>query len=700
MGLQVIHRLIYNGFIVAPINLVRGLVMALKFVRQTLIPLGVLLSLLSCSKKDAENEGFLPKLSEITVEDVLSEEDYAKAIAKASLWSAVVSALKTNEFDTSSSTGLSDSLGTPSVSQFVTDTTQRTAYQTERVTAFVTTASSQWCQTAPASFSIVNPGTVLGLATGGFKVASDGKTPVALTLNANVYLASYKLGTSASNPTRYMFVTVPAATPGAGISVAPDGSTYGYPIAMYAHAATGGLGYPEIAAAVGDLQSTHIVIAPVFPGEPVCKTYDTGTTTCTGDNILVAANANDVGKVYEDDVVDLLGAFECAKRLTTVSTYVGTTAAGTENFGSKYAKINASLAASAYAAYNTAATTYGAGAACTGASAAINAQCAGAQTVYVSAGQPLTYIFGLGRGGNVVNLALARAGGLNSVLGGTSTTLKAAVTGTATGGSPPYPGVYAPEMFSCAAAIAPQSTFSAGFNKIILNSWVNQGSDFVAADKLALLNAAVPGFASMKATVQSYLDDATLDTDAKKGAAIAGYIKKIDGVMHIPLAHGGLQNWGKYFQGRFAGESLNTSTTTPNGGPTIEDAQGAFLVLHGRNDVVANISNSKIYTGVGAGVTTTLMSKESAPQAAPGINWVGLEVAALAGVTDNGHVSDASFLGGKTVVDADSKMVSTVSTTIYVDKTPGETIGVFLSTSGACATAINGQADATNNPDR
>jgi hypothetical protein len=505
-----------------------------------------------------------------------------------------------------------------------------------------------------------------------------------------------------------MFVTVPEATPAANKgAVAPDGTNYGYPITVYAHASTGGLGYPEIAASLGDLQSNHIVIAPVFPGEPVCKTYDTGTSTCTGDNILVPANTADVGKVYEDDVVDLLGAFECAKRLTTVPKYAGTTdTTTTETFSAKYAKVNAALAATAGAKYtdlkdNGAGGATAAGAACTSSnSTAVNTGCAGALAVYTSAGQPLSYIVGLGRGGNVVNLALARAGGLNSVLAGTDATLIGAVRGSATGTNPPYPGVYAPEMFSCAATIAPQSTFTAGFNKLMLDAWVKKGSDVIPAEKLALLNAAVPGFSGIKTKIESYLDDASLDTDDKKAASIAGYIKKIDGVMHIPLAHGAVQNWGKYFQGRYVNESLNTSTETPNGGATIEDAQGAFLVLHGRKDIVSNVSNSQVYTGVGASVTAALLNKANAPQAAPGINWVGLEVQPADGVSDNNHISDASFLGGKTIVDANSKTVSTVDTANYVDKTPAATIAQFLSSTGACGVAINGQADTENNPAR
>ncbi len=682
--------------------------MRLKFGQLTLIPLGILLFLLSCGKKTAENEGFIPKLSELTKEDVLTDEKLAQQGAQDTLWSAVVAALKTTEFDNSSLFNFQAGLGSSSVSQFVTDSTQRTVYQTERVTSFVQTASTQWCNTAPTAFTIVNPGKVLGLTTGGFKLGgADGKTPVALAANANVYLAKYKLGTSASAPERYMFITVPEAAPSAATgAVAPDGTNYGYPLAVYAHASTGGLGYPEIAAALGDLQANHIVIAPVFPGEPVCKTYDTGTSTCTGFNILVDANTADVGKVYEDDVVDLLGAFECAKRLTTVPKFEGTTADGTETFNTKYAKVNAALAATAQATYSSLANNGSggsspAGTGCTSSNvAAVNTGCAGALAVYLSAGQPLSYIVGLGRGGNVANLALARAGGLNSILAGTDATLINAVRGTATGSTPPYPGIYVPEMFSCAATIAPQSTFTAGFNKVVLDAWVKKGGDYIPPDTLKLLNAAVPGYAGIKTKIETYLDDATLDTDAKKAAAIAGYIKKIDGVMHIPLAHGGLQNWGKYFSGSFAGQKLNTSTTTPNGGATIEDSQGAFLVLHGRKDKVSSISNSQVYTGVGASVTAALQDKANAPQAAPGINWVGLEVTPLDSVKDNNHVTDASFLAGATVVDAASKMASNLDTANYVGKTPAGAIGQFLSATGACGVAINGQADTDNNAAR
>jgi hypothetical protein len=263
------------------------------------------ISLSSCGKKTAENAGFTESLGETTVDDFITEESSAAD----GLWTALVSALKTIDFDKTSADSLRASLGKPSIPTTLTSSTELATFNTAQTTSYVTSASSQWCQTKPAALTIVNPGsTKLGLSTGGFKLDSAGK-PVALAANVNVYLAKYKLGKETTEPDRYMYITVPEASPSASAGVTTDGTNYGYPVVAYAHAGASGLAYEEIAGLFGDLQANHIIFAPVFPGEPVCATYDTGTSTCTGSNVLVAANANDKASVYENDVIDLLGSF-------------------------------------------------------------------------------------------------------------------------------------------------------------------------------------------------------------------------------------------------------------------------------------------------------------------------------------------------------------------------------------------------------
>jgi hypothetical protein len=256
-------------------------------------------------------------------------------------------------------------------------------------------------------------------------------------------------------------------------------------------------------------------------------------------------------------------------------------------------------------------------------------------------------------------------------------------------------------MFSCVATLGAQSTFVAGANKLILEAWVKKGSDYFTPTTLQKLDY-VPGFSAVKGKIQGYIADATLGTDAKKAEAMAAYIQKIDGMLHAPLAHGSVQNWGKVFTARAAQETLNTANpgTDPNGGATYEDAQGAWLLLHSQKDKVSNISNTQLYTGVGLTVTVTAQTQAEADQSVPGINWLGLEVV-NANVEDNGHVFDKSFLGGatKAVTDATTgKPVSNIDTTGYVDQTPAAAIAKWLSSSGACGTSVNGQADTVNDP--
>jgi hypothetical protein len=685
--------------------------MRLRFGRQIKILSVLSISLSSCGEKTAKNNGFTESLGETTVDDFITDE----VKAADGLWTALVGALKTIDFDKSSAEALRASLGKPSIPTTLTISAELSTFNTAQTTSYVTSASSQWCQTKPAALTKANPGTKLGLSTGGFKLDSSGK-PTALAANANVYLAKYKLGKDAAEPERYMFVTVPEAAPSANAGVTTDGTNYGYPVVAYAHAGASGLAYEEIAAVFGDLQANHIIFAPVFPGEPVCATYDTGTSTCTGNNILVQANTNDKPLIYENDVIDLLGSFECLKKLTTPPT--GTTDKdgvftpdGQEAISSKWALIQMTVAN----ALNGNVTTLGGitGTACTTPSNPDYASCQKAYAGYVAASQPLAYLIGAGRGGNVANLAAARAGGINATLAADETApglsaeqitaitnAKAAVRGTFTG---TYPGVYVPEMFSCVATLGAQSTFVAGANKLILEAWVKKSSDYFTPATLQKLDM-IPGFSAIKSKLHGYIDDTALETDAKKAEAMAAYIQKIDGLLHAPLAHGSVQNWGKVFTARAASETLNTANppAEPNGGATYEDALGSWLLLHSQKDKVANVSNTQLFTGVGLTVTLTAQKPAETDQSVPGINWLGLEVV-NAEVEDNGHVFDKSFLGGKTkaVTDATTgNPVSNIDTTGYADQTPAAAIAKWLSSSGACGTAINGQADTVNNTAR
>ncbi|HYX39860.1 MAG TPA: hypothetical protein VE954_42740 [Oligoflexus sp.] len=643
--------------------------MAFKFSRLTLIPIGIFLSLPSCGEKTAENEGFIPKLSEITKEDVVTEA----AVTGDSLWNAVTTLLEIPGLEGTQADVIT-SLGTPST--LITDTTKATAAANAKIGAVVATATEQQCDAGAATGPFLTDLTAtiaagisqkysITIATGGFKIDSTTGAPTNLggqtTLTTKVYLMSYKL----KNDTdfRYAFLSVPQATPLAqtlAVKTEAAGTTYGFPLALYAHASTSGLSYGEIAKVAGDLQLGHILLAPAFPGEKICISPD-ANNACTDD---IGKTSVGTSKPYQNDVTDLLGAYECVRtKLTTYAATAGasgsfsTTAGGTVAI-SNYAKISTDMLNSA---------TYG-------------ATLAGASL------QPLTYTIGLGRGANVIALAQQRAGAINSVLSsaGTdtaTTTAKAALTAA---------GIVAPQTFSCAVSAGGNFTLAHGKNKVYLNYWVAGYSDFIPAASQTALEA-IPGFKEIHATIATIRDDAAKD-EATKAAEIAAYVKAIDSSFLMSLYHGSVANWGKMYRAKYyagaaaalaaggnaAGAAAAASTATK----TLAAAQGANLVMNGTKDKVADLSNSLIFTGVGAGVTAAIATEKgttgsTSPLAAlGGVNWLSLGINQDG--SDNGHVSDVTFLTGKSISKTLTKITSTVDEAAYLDKMPSEIISAWL----------------------
>jgi hypothetical protein len=236
--------------------------------------------------------------------------------------------------------------------------------------------------------------------------------------------------------------------------------------------------------------------------------------------------------------------------------------------------------------------------------------------------------------------------------------------------------------------LAPQATFTAGRNKLYLDYWVKGESGFVSAASAAKLDL-VPAFAQIKATIAAITADAGKNEDAK-ATAISSYVSAIDGTFNIGLAHGALQNWGKALTAKYLVNSAPTSAAS-----TLAAAQGAGLILHGLKDAVADVGNTKILSAVASGVSTALESKSATsttdPRTVGGVRWLALGVTPATAVTDNGHVADASFLTGKTAAPATTGITTNITdTTAFVDKTPVETIGLWLG--ATCRTALNADA--------
>ncbi|RZA22922.1 MAG: hypothetical protein EOP10_14130, partial [Proteobacteria bacterium] len=483
----------------------------------------------ACGAKKQVNEGFPPSLEELNATDM--EDPF---------WKLVREKLQISAIEGDTEDQLISNLGQPP-SYFFNDE-EFAAEIGAQAGAYLATAESSVCA------EIQTPLTDLLPTTNALVITNGAAAPLS-PLSAKVYMMKYKL--KGDTEFRSSILTVPV-TPPAGVpmvSVQNETSgTRGYPLIMYAHAGIGGLAYPEIAQSLGLLQSAYIIAAPVFPGEPLCKIYDEGTTTCSGANIASAAVGTSLP--YENDATDLLGLHDCIK--TFAAGAAKATSTGTEDLGAKILKISAA-AQTAFATANP-----------------IKA---------AAAGSPVTITAGLGRGAAVSGLALARAGAYNTVFGGTDA---AAITALATKG-------VRPSMFSCSIMAAPQASFVTGINRLFLDYWV-RGTSNALNPQAQGAGELVPGFKAIHAKISAIRANAAL-SEEQKVDAIAAYAKSIDLVNQTYLMHFGLQNFGKYLTAERTAMADATAAAL-----TLKNAQGAALVMHGIQDKIANITNSELLT--------------------------------------------------------------------------------------------------------
>lgn len=602
-----------------------------------------ILGLLSCNKKSEPNVGFPPAV------DQLDPDDFENP-----LWTAVRNLLEIPAIDGSSLQNLAASLAIPST--LITDVTKSTTETNKQVAAYVAGAASQHCAEIKTPLIDINPGAAVGLSNA-FEVKNG--TPTALALPAKVYWMNYKL--TGDSDFRNALVTVPSTDPttahaaSAALATKSDSSgAFGYPIVMYSHAGTGGLAYEEIALSLGQLQMGHIVAAPVFPGEPLCKTYDltTGGKSCSESAQLSPAVGS--AQPYKSDSEDLLGLYECMKvfagQTGGIATVDANGATGTENISTKILKISASVQTEAQAA---------------GQATNSNALLA----LSAAAASPVTLAVGLGRGAGVTALAMARAGAINSISFSAKTddaTVTAQAGLTAAG--------VTPGLFSCAAIVSPHATFSAGKNRIFLDFWVRDASGLLTPDQ-ATASDQIPGFSFIHQSIAAIRDDAAL-SQTEKATQISEFVKAIDATMHLTLFHGSVQNFGRVFRSKLIAD-------TGSAGRTLAAAQGAALNLHGTKDTVADISSTQLFSSIGVTTSTSLASLGLAP----GVKWLALGIeppASSLGADGNlasgdlGHVGDISFLGGSSAAFASVTSSADVDTSSFLGKTPGDLVALWL----------------------
>ncbi len=621
---------------------------------------GVAVLTAACGSARKSNEGF-PK----AIEDLVAE-DYED-----SLWKKIRAILGIDPVGGTSEDDLITNLASLSDLVAVSDLAELQAQA--QIAKVVGDAEKSVC------LDIKIPPTALRDA---FKINNGDPAPKALPLPARVFRFEYKL--TGDTDFRQALVTVPQMLPGAAhaaaaqIAVQSESSgSFGYPILMYGHAAASGLAYEEIALSLGDLQSGHIIAAPVFPGEPLCASYDTiagvKTSACTGSNILAAPVGTSLP--YENDVTDLLGLHDCMKKWVAAGA-----SGGAEDLSTKIVAINASAKAALAP------------------SAALFAAAAGA---------PVSIVSGLGRGASVAGLALARAGAINSVYFAASPDATA-VAALGTKGA-------VPALFSCSLMIAPQASFTSGKNKLYLDFW-GKGSSTVLSPAQQVLADSIPTFASVHAKIQGIRTHAGLSED-DKAAVIGVYVKGIDLLLNIPLMHGGLQNFGKQFTARLL---LLDPTKAAAADHTLKAAQGAALVLHGSKDAIADVGNSVLLSNVGVGLSSGFSpplepAGEEPPAGAEtpaegggvedpveptfiqGINWLALEIQPPEDSLDEngqlpagdfGHVASVNFANGKSIENSNTQ--SNIVTTEFLNLTPGDVTGKWLATQ--CTASINATA--------
>jgi hypothetical protein len=314
--------------------------------------------------------------------------------------------------------------------------------------------------------------------------------------------------------------------------------------------------------------------------------------------------------------------------------------------------------------------------------------------------QPITIGVGLGRGANVIALAQQRAGAINSILASTKTD----DTTTALKGKLTEAGIQAPETFNCSLAAGGNFTFAHGLNQVFVDYWVSGFTKSLTEAQTVAIEG-IPGFKEIHTKISAIVNDTSKD-EATKATEIANHIKLIDSTFQMPLLHGSVANWGKMYRAKYykgkaeglaAANQLQEAAVAANiAKKTLAEAQGSYLLLNNLKDDAANVSNTQLLSGIGSGVTVKIATEKATENSTSslatlgGINWLamGISPAARANDSDKGHVSDLSFLTGKTADKTVTKMTSTIDDTSYLNKTPNEVIKAWVS--GEClAKSIN-----------
>lgn len=441
----------------------------------------------------------------------------------------------------------------------------------------------------------------------------DGSTAVA----AKVYKMKYKLKASTStteSDARTALVVVPDVC-----------GTDKCPIVAYGHGGDRGLSYSDIVGTFGSQQTSHIIVAPTFPGEPLCKSgVSSGADKAACDSSGVDEAPVGTSIPWDNDVDDLMGVQNCL-----IKSYAGLFGGSTPLRAAIAAKTRP-IGGGSFAAL------------------------------------PLTFMAGFSRGALVADLAIARAGAalqaaVTYAYNGT-TTLDAgrlvSFVNTKTGETADMNGVgmytTAP---SCSIHVAGPSGSTMGIGRL-LAEMVVKGT----IEKSNLIN--LPGVRQLNSLISGYVDGSGSVTKDQ----VVDMLAKRDVPLNSPLMQVALRNWASFSLGSAVGGA------------------GKMLVMHGDGDKVVPVSDTKIIGNVMAGAYLAIQADATLSAQVPGIlptpvifkkadaNAAGSHHGDLLYHSSLAYQPDAFFGGTDAAV---ALLKSTASWGTYDGKTPADTLAAW-----------------------
>jgi hypothetical protein len=516
------------------------------------------------------------------------------------------------------------------------------------------------------------------------KVADATTGKVSDFAGAKLYLMNYRLQADAkgtAEPTtavRSGLVVLPTTS----VSAQND-NTKKYPLVAYGHGGDNGLSYSEIMAVFGQYQGNHIVVAPSFPGEPVCKGgIDYGRTdTCDKDGKIAEATKA-FREPFITDTDEFLGIHDCLVRAsmgvsTSLAPYVIPVTKERDAKGTE-------VTTKAFQTF------------LTGNVKRIGGTPSSTDPTFVL---PVSYMAGLSRGGLTAQLALAKAGGTLGTLSAvqtkvTSEATAAGLTDAAQIGTLVKTevekvvgtGFFQPPRFSCAIDFFGPSTFLATSYRLGLEAFVKGYGNKTSFYDLPTGEQLFERWKAYGEGVKFKKSDGTLAAnDAENAKAAAELIFKMDVPLQSPLILGSLRNWNS----------------------TSSKKQGSMLILHGLFDKVVPAAQSQVSSTIYFGVN----AKAVATGALPGVNVDALGLTPPAAFLTTGadgkpalkgralQHGDAAFFTstytasltqcatGNATLDAACKASNAALDKTYAKATPQAALAKWLSTDCAASTA-------------